>query len=153
MPKLPAHLRSKPAADSRTHPIQGLLYRVRDRDWAVLWGENLSWEDAKKLCAKVIGSQKSKTARVEAMDMLPPPELEKQVAHSRAEAEAAGRVLPSLKVMKPSAPKHDAHLAAMQAPALAAAGAAAAEAQKRRDQFESAAGRRGRCEKERGGAE
>lgn len=47
-------------------------YRVRDRNWSTIWGENLSLEDAQRLKEKVTGSGKSRTARVEPMDVRPP---------------------------------------------------------------------------------
>jgi hypothetical protein len=51
----------------------GKLYRVRDKDWAAVWGENLSHVDAFKLKNKVVASRKSTTARVEDMAVSPPP--------------------------------------------------------------------------------
>jgi len=51
----------------------GKLYRVRDKDWAALWGEHLSWDEANRLKNQVVGERRSTTARVEDMEV-PPPE-------------------------------------------------------------------------------
>ncbi len=50
----------------------GRLYRVRDKDWAWVWGENLPWADADKLKEQVVTSRKSTTARVEDMEVPAP---------------------------------------------------------------------------------
>lgn len=52
---------------------QGRTYRVRDKDWAAVWGENLSYDDAVKLRERVVTSRKSTTARVED-EAIPPPD-------------------------------------------------------------------------------
>jgi len=52
---------------------QGRIYRVRDKDWAAVWGENLSYDDAVKLRERVVTSRKSTTARVED-EAIPPPD-------------------------------------------------------------------------------
>jgi hypothetical protein len=65
----------KPPADPRQHPIPGMLYRVRDKDWAELWGQSLSWADAEKLRDKLLVDGSSRTARVEASDMNVPSNL------------------------------------------------------------------------------
>lgn len=52
--------------------VAGRLFRVRDKDWAALWGEDLSWDDAVKLKDTVVGERRSKTARVEDMEIEAP---------------------------------------------------------------------------------
>lgn len=43
----------------------GKLYRVRDKDWHNVFGENLTHDKARALLTKVTGSNKSRTARIE----------------------------------------------------------------------------------------
>lgn len=102
---------------------EGKLYRVRDKDWGDgdpvrVWGENLAYEDACQLKEKVVGSNKSRTARVEEMSV-PAPET---AAHASslvtAPDKAAGPVIESV-----------------QRKALAAAGSAAQQAQQRANQL------------------
>lgn len=50
----------------------GKRYRVRDKDWERVWGEDLSFEQATKLKETVVGGRRSTTARVEPMDVPPP---------------------------------------------------------------------------------
>ena len=50
----------------------GQRYRVRDKDWAMVWDDDLSYDDAVKLRERVVTSRKSTTARVENMDVAPP---------------------------------------------------------------------------------
>jgi hypothetical protein len=50
----------------------GRTYRVRDKGWVKVWGEGLTWDDAVKLKNGVVGSKKSRTARVED-EAIPPP--------------------------------------------------------------------------------
>ncbi len=47
-------------------------YRVRDRNWSAIWGENLSLEAAERLKREVVAKGKSTTARVELMTAAPP---------------------------------------------------------------------------------
>jgi hypothetical protein len=51
----------------------GRLYRVRDKHLedvpGTVWGDNLSWDDASKLKDLVVAQRKSKTARVEDMEV------------------------------------------------------------------------------------
>lgn len=64
-----ASTHSKVPVDQAT---AGKLYRVRDKDWAAVWGENLTWTDANQLKNQVVGSRRSTTARVEDMAISPP---------------------------------------------------------------------------------
>jgi hypothetical protein len=50
----------------------GKLFRVRDKDWKAVWGESLDWDAANKLKEQVVTRGKSKTARVESMDVADP---------------------------------------------------------------------------------
>lgn len=50
----------------------GRTYRVRDKGWAKVWGEGLSWDDAVRLKNQVVTSKKSRTARVEDEAIQPP---------------------------------------------------------------------------------
>lgn len=61
----------------------GKLYRVRDRDWEKVWGEDLPWADANKLKERLVTGRKSKTASVEPMDVDPPDWY--RAAHPKAE--------------------------------------------------------------------
>jgi len=72
----PTHL-ERPAAEDAA----GRLFRVRDKDWEKLWGQNLCYQDAEKLKNAVIGALKSRSARIEDMEIPCPdgftaPELE-----------------------------------------------------------------------------
>lgn len=51
----------------------GKTYRVRDKDWAAVWGMELSYADALKLKETVVGARRSTTARVED-EAIPPPD-------------------------------------------------------------------------------
>jgi hypothetical protein len=55
---------------------EGKLYRVRDKDWVALWGENLSWADAVALQGLVVSRKLSRTARAEDMAVAPPEGVE-----------------------------------------------------------------------------
>lgn len=55
-------------------------YRVRDKDWVAVWGENLTLAQAQKLKEKVVGERKSRTARVEPMSVPPPAEFLAELA-------------------------------------------------------------------------
>jgi len=61
----------------------GKLYRVRDKDWVAVWGENLTWIEAVKLKDQVVASGKSRTARVEDMAIPPPAEYLDQVQQAQ----------------------------------------------------------------------
>jgi hypothetical protein len=106
----------------------GKLYRVRDKDWAALHGEDLTWDDAHKLKEKLVGSRQSTTARVEDMDIPPPDWFLEAEAAAAADISAA----PSADEQQ-EAEEADPELEAMRAPALAAARAAAQSAQARAD--------------------
>ncbi len=60
----------------RTVPIEdetaGKLFRVRCKDWENLWGENLPWKDANTLKEQIATRGKSKTVRVEDMEIPAP---------------------------------------------------------------------------------
>jgi hypothetical protein len=90
----------------------GKSFRVRDRDWEVIWGEGLSWIDANALKNKVVAQRKSTTARVEDMTILPP---DWYVEQAQVESDRQ-------------------QLAAARSPALAAAQAAAQVANQRQQQ-------------------
>lgn len=64
--------RMKPRPPKKAPLDPNVLYRVRDREWAKLWGENLSLTDATKLKEQVVTSKKSNTARLEPMSIPPP---------------------------------------------------------------------------------
>jgi len=102
--------------------VAGKLFRVRDRDWTTVWGEDLSWDDAVKLKESVVGRRKSTTARVESMDIERPQHLGGDV--SAAPTRGADQRSPAL-----SAPE----LRAAYNAGLAAAREAANAAQKRAD--------------------
>lgn len=67
-------------------------YRVRDKDWATIWGENLTQEEAHKLKERVVGSGKSRTARVEPMSVRPPGEELDELVDAISPAEQGGVV-------------------------------------------------------------
>lgn len=73
----PLHTNRTTASKHSKVPLEqataGRLYRVRDKDWAALWGENLTWKEATELKDLVVGRKKSRTARVEDMAIPPPP--------------------------------------------------------------------------------
>jgi hypothetical protein len=152
MPKTPPkkhHPKIKPVVvvDKRSHPIPGASYRVRDKDYAELWGENLSWVDANKLKQRVVNSRKSMTARVEAEDIAPATHLEKAAyearlrLHGTGHAAAAPVIANSPRARGTTSPPIDGQLRAIQGGAHAAAAGAAADAQKRADE-KAAAGKR-----------
>jgi len=64
------------ATTHSTEPVhqatEGRTYRVRDKDWVMLWGDGLTYTEALKLKEQVVGSGRSKTARVEDMEIQPP---------------------------------------------------------------------------------
>ncbi len=82
----------------------GKLYRVRDKDWAELWGENLTHEQATKLKEQVVGSRRSKTARVEDM-AVPPPDWWVQTHGGQQGSLGAASETESAEVSAPAATK------------------------------------------------
>jgi len=50
----------------------GQLFRVRDKDWDNVWAENISHDEAHKLKEKIATSGKSRTVRIESMEIDPP---------------------------------------------------------------------------------
>lgn len=163
--KKPKHAVKKQKTDDRSHPIQGMLYRVRDKDWAELWGEGLPHADAVQLKAKTVGARKSTTARIEACDVPVADHLTRQAAEARLRAREAGRPIPSGNYVglfsgefgrsesgggeggggqrrTPTPSALDTQLANMRSPAFAAAGVAAKEANARVSDKEAAAQRR-----------
>jgi hypothetical protein len=48
------------------------LFRVRDKNWTKIWGENLTLADANRLKEQVVTGGKSRTARIEPMSVQPP---------------------------------------------------------------------------------
>lgn len=85
----------RPGGTAQTHtrvPLHqataGKIYRVRDRDTGdgnpKVWGEDLTWDDANKLKEQVVGSRRSKTARVEEM-----PVFEQDLEQDLSDAEDA----------------------------------------------------------------
>lgn len=105
----------------------GKLYRVRDKDWAALHGEDLTWEEATKLKEQLVGARQSTTARVEDME-IPPPDWVLE-----AEAAAAADISAAPSMGADEQQEEEAELEAMRAPAIAAARAAAQSAQARAD--------------------
>jgi endonuclease YncB( thermonuclease family) len=69
--KKPLFTNRKTSSGHRKIPIAqataGKLYRVRDKDWVEVWGENLTWEAANKLKNQVAAKGLSRTVRVEDM--------------------------------------------------------------------------------------
>lgn len=92
--------------DIRKEPLDpNVLYRVRDGKGTdetkpvTVWGENLTWDEAHALKEQVVGSEKSRTARLEPMGVAPPslvtaatpPNPDPELADVMARALAAGR--------------------------------------------------------------
>lgn len=78
---------------------EGKLYRVRDKDYGdgspvTVWGENLTYEAARLLKERVCGTKKSRTARVEDMEVSIP-SADPVLETVRQKALAAGRVAAS----------------------------------------------------------
>src|SRR5256885_1122622 len=76
-PNLKVHVSDRPTARGHSKiPIEvataGRLFRVRDKNWTKVWGDNLSWPEANKLKDQVCAQGKSRTARVEDMAVQPP---------------------------------------------------------------------------------
>lgn len=116
-PQKPQPRRGAPTAYHQQPPDEaneGKLFRVRDKDWENLWGENLSFAEATKLKETVCGRGKSRTARVEDMTV-PPPDWYQPAT--------------------PAAAPEDPQLADARRKALAAARPAAAAAQARHDNY------------------
>jgi len=95
----------------------GRLYRVRCKDWENLWGENLTHEEATRLKEQVCTRGKSRTARVEDME-IPAPDW--YLAQEGIEA---------LPVATPASTIVDAELERLRQKALAASHASAQTAQ------------------------
>lgn len=66
--RLPSTHTDRPLAEVN----DGKLFRVRDKDWERIWGENLTHEEATALCTKITANRKSRTARIEDMEIGPP---------------------------------------------------------------------------------
>lgn len=47
-------------------------FRVRDKDWATVWGEGMTRAEADRFKETVVGNGRSRTARVESMSVPPP---------------------------------------------------------------------------------
>lgn len=124
-PRRPIPPKKKASTQYLTKPLdettEGQLFRVRDKDWERVWDENLSYADACKLKEKVVTSGKSRTARVENMNVAPPDWYTAQLAEIEAEADLEG-----------VAAGND-NLPELQAPALAAAKREADAANARRE--------------------
>lgn len=110
-PRKPTTKPLTPGSQYRSKPPDaehaGELFRVRDKDWERVWGENMTYADAHKLKETVCGQNKSRTARVEPMSVEPPDWYQAEVASGNTA---------------------DPELAALRAPAVSAAKKAAAEA-------------------------
>ena len=104
---------------------EGKRYRVRDKDWAALWGEDLPYYEAIKLKDQVVGSRQSKTARVEEMTVEEPAWF--VAARAQAEADLENPPPPE------EPPPPDPQLELLRAKALAASQAEAVKAQARAD--------------------
>lgn len=83
MKRRPTGPARKPPADSRPHPLPGMLYRVRDKEWVAVWAENLSWPVANRLKDHVLVHSGSRSARVEAMDIPPADDVAHVAEHAR----------------------------------------------------------------------
>lgn len=88
-PRKPQKPRSAaPAAYDLVPPERanaGKLFRVRDKDWDAVHGENLPWAEANKLKETVVGQGKSRTARLEDMTIPPPDWYLQQLAEIQGE--------------------------------------------------------------------
>lgn len=140
-----------------TEDHEGKRYRVRDKNYGpdepcIVWGSDLEHEEAHKLKERVVGSEKSTTARIENMDVpLPPNAVTPKGEPLRNEAPAglrspltsyrppnaadAGRVPGQRQssVVTPAQLHRDPQIAEVQRRAMAAVQPAAAEAQGRSD--------------------
>jgi len=62
-----------PIPSNRRPANDGTLYRVRDRDWSHVWGENLTYDQAQKRLDETVSLRKlSRTASIEPMTVQPP---------------------------------------------------------------------------------
>lgn len=86
-PPMPSTHRTKPLAPVAVVD-DGTRYRVRDKDFATVWGQDLSKVDAEKLKNEVVSSNRSRTARLEPMSA-PTPETDPQLAQLQVAARAA----------------------------------------------------------------
>jgi hypothetical protein len=66
----------------------GKLYRVRDKDWHNVFGENLKHDKARELLTKVTGSGKSRTARIEEQTIATQRPSDEAIAVMRAKTAA-----------------------------------------------------------------
>ncbi len=140
--KKPQALKGPPTGYHKVDPAQtaassGERYRVRDKDWDTVWGDNLTFDEANKLKEQVIGQRKSRTARVEPCSV-EPPDWYIQAQGELADAAATGN--DALAIVPPPAPTptkperaKDTQLQNLRAGALAASRGAATDAQRRHD--------------------
>ncbi len=70
----------------------GRRYRVRDKDWVAVWGEDLPWDEANKLKDQVVAQRKSRTARVEDMEVPPPIHVSRSFADPALDAPAVAQI-------------------------------------------------------------
>lgn len=81
----PKDLQAKHPVDRRTHPIEGMGYRVLDPGWAKLYGQNLPWLEAKKLKNMIANRRISSTVMIEAEDVPVPEAFAEAAAKARRE--------------------------------------------------------------------
>jgi hypothetical protein len=110
----------------------GQLFRVRDKDWDAVYGENLTWADAQKLKEAVVTRGKSRTARLENMDVPPPDWYESPTPTAADRPVVAAR----------NSPAPDPQRDALRRKALATSAQTAREANARRDRSSPAAAAR-----------
>jgi hypothetical protein len=88
----PNKVRRNPPATHQTKSSaalhHGKLYRVRDKDWHNVFGENLTHDKARTLLTKVTGSNKSRTARIEEQTPATQRPSDEFIAQMRAKTEA-----------------------------------------------------------------
>src|SRR5579859_669522 len=84
-PANPKDLSSQHPIDRRYHPIEGMVYRVLDAGWKKLYGQNLSWLDAKKLKNTIANRRISTTVMLEAEDLPIPAQFQEAAINARRE--------------------------------------------------------------------
>lgn len=118
---------------------EGERFRVRDKDPrngspVIVWGSDLTREEADKLKERVCGTEKSTTARVESMLQPLPATAVNPKGQPLSNSPPRGLPSPRSSVVMPGAALHtDPKIAAVQQKAMAAARAPATQAQARAD--------------------
>lgn len=102
----PLHTDRRTTAGHSKVPIaqatEGKLYRVRDKDWLAVWGDNLTWEAAHALKEKVISQRRSRTARVEDMEVQAPDWYGAELSVASAQDYESVVITPASAPSKPS---------------------------------------------------